>query len=351
MTSVLLLQELHLKLVFSIINDWSAGKGDLGTDSPKSPLLVVEDYPSVKFDSGTQTLLRSETGDIQVNYGRRMLLRGGSVSALSSGAIQFDNRGESRLISFDSGDNKYYANEISTSIDITNFNVLTFRTENLGLGEIKVAAESSSVRSLTSLALIRNNIDQLLVQASSAAVFRSRSTTQFPGITVKSFDYLTIAAFDDDIIQYGRIIRYGVLNNNGILNIESHANTDSLDTFQSKGDTTFNVQNFFSTSNGNVEIASQNNQIYTIKGNLAITAKDDFIVSYTVTSTLQAAVVNLVNNYEIANPYYSQTNVQKIQFNGLASQAIYTSDNPSDHFDIHSGVPTVTFFCSSSLPI
>ena len=322
----------------SIVNDWESGKGDLGTDTDFF-LYEVEDYPNVKFDSGTQTLFRSNTGDIDINYGRRLLLRGGSVSAIASGAIQFDNRGDNRVISFKDSYNYYY--DIPSSIDITSFNVLTFRTENLGQGEIRVVAESSTVRALTGITLIRNNIDQLLIQGSSATVFRARSQSQFPGIVFRSFDYLTIASFDDSILQYGRVIRYGVLNNIGLLNLESHANTDSLSQFRAVGTTAINSEDFYSSTDGDVNIFSESTQVYNTGNQFAVVASDNILVSYLRTSLIQSGSdINFRVGAVGTNRYYSQTAVQKIQFVGIANQYGYRL--PSQDFE-DSRKPRVTF--------
>lgn len=266
----------------NIVNDWDLGKGDLGTLGDNTDdLLEVEDFPAVKFDSGTQTLIRSETGDIHVNYGRRLLLRGGSVAAIASGGIQFNNRGENRQISVDIGDNSFFFDQPS-SFDITQFNVLTFRTNNLGQGEIRVVAESSIVRAKTGITLIRNNADQLMIQGSSATVFRCRPDNQFPGITFNSFDYLSVSAFDDDIVQWGRVIRYGVLNGNGALTFESHANSDGLAHFHSAdGTTTFNNPNEFAAKlDGDFNLITTTEIHHVIEDDYDVYSAKNILLSY-----------------------------------------------------------------------
>jgi hypothetical protein len=226
-------------------------------------------------------------------------------------------------------------------MDITQFNVLTFRTDNLGQGEIRVVAESSSVRAVTGITLIRNNIDQLLVQASAATVLRSRTTSQFPGIIVSSYDYLTLAAFDDNILQWGRVIRYGVLNNQGLLSIDSHANTDTIDIFRSTLDTTITANlDFQIFTDGDIEMVIDSTLTIT-SFDTTIAAADNVLFYYNTEFVADASeVLTFATTQESFLGNDVRTNFQKIQFNGIASNQGYRF--PTQDFE-HPNKPRVTF--------
>ena len=146
--------------------------------------LLDADQPALKFDSGIETKVFADTGDFIVNYGKRFLLHGGSIAGIATGGITFFTRGDGRLTNRIIGGDyplRYALTTPLASFITHNIDGVTFRTLNLGLGEIRFVSEAGHIRTVAEYAYIRNNEDQLLFEASSTIQLQSRAaTSQFP---------------------------------------------------------------------------------------------------------------------------------------------------------------------------
>jgi len=156
------------------------------------------EFPSVTFTSGSETLIQTLEGNIITEFSSNLLITGGDINGVAGESIEFHVRGDGRTIVPFVDDN---SDRFDGAINFESLSGVQFISENGG--DVVVEAGAADITFDTQTTTIRSGDDDLYLESTGTVSFLSFRPQAFTGVDFDSTGYITVTAYDDDILFRG----------------------------------------------------------------------------------------------------------------------------------------------------